>query len=173
MLHAFRGKTPKLAEGSWVADSAQVIGDVELGARASIWFGCVVRADFQPVRIGEETNIQDLTVIHIASTKDKKIGTFVGPRATVGHRAVVHACTVGELCLIGIGAIIMDGAEIGAETLVAAGSLVSPGTKIPPKSLAMGSPARVKRALDDGELAFLRESAANYVTYANLFKESR
>ena len=173
MIHTFCGKTPKLGEGSWVAESAQVIGDVELGPRASIWFGCVVRADFQPVRIGEETNIQDLSLIHIAFTKDQKIGTFIGPRVTVGHRAVVHACTVGELCLIGIGAIVMDGAEVGAETVIAAGSLVSPGTKIPPKSLAMGSPARVKRSLTDGELAFLRESAANYVGYANLFKEGR
>src|SRR5437868_5027189 len=151
MLHTFRGKTPKLSQGAWVAESADVIGDVEVGARASVWFGCVIRADLMPVRIGEETNIQDLTVIHIAHTKDKKIGTYIGARVTVGHRAVVHACTVGELCLVGIGAIIMDGAEIGAETLVAAGSLVSPGTKIPPKSLAMGSPARVKRALTDGE----------------------
>ena len=170
MIRPFRGKLPALGEGAFVADNAEVIGDVVLGARSSVWFGCVVRADFNEVRIGEETNLQDLTVVHIAAGKWP---THVGPRVTVGHRAVVHGCTIGALCLIGIGAIVMDGAVIGDECLLAAGSLVSPGTHIPPRSLALGSPAKVKRALTDGELQFLRESAANYVGYASLYRDAR
>ena len=170
MIHAFRGKVPVLGEGAWVEASAQVIGDVVLGARSSVWFGSVVRGDFNDIRIGDETNLQDLTVVHIAAGKWP---TRVGARVTVGHRAVIHGCTVGDLCLIGIGAIVMDGAEVGEQSLVGAGSLVSPGTKIPPRSLALGSPAKVKRALTDAELQFLRESAAHYVGYASLYREGR
>jgi carbonic anhydrase/acetyltransferase-like protein (isoleucine patch superfamily) len=170
VIHTFRGKTPMLGEGAWVQESAQVIGDVVLGARASVWFGCVVRGDVGQIRVGDETNLQDQTVVHVTSGK---WNTTIGPRVTVGHRAVLHGCEVGELCLVGIGAIVMDGAEIGPECLIAAGSLVSPGAKIPPRSLAMGQPARVKRALTDAELKFLRESAANYVGYASLYQEGR
>jgi carbonic anhydrase/acetyltransferase-like protein (isoleucine patch superfamily) len=170
MIRPLGGKYPSLGDDVFVAPSAEVIGDVVLGARASVWFGCVVRGDVNDIRIGEETNLQDLTVVHVAAGTWP---THVGPRVTVGHRAVVHGCTVGELCLIGIGAIVMDGAVIGDESLVAAGSLVSPGTTIPPRSLALGSPAKVKRALTDAELKFLRESAANYVGYASLYQGIR
>jgi carbonic anhydrase/acetyltransferase-like protein (isoleucine patch superfamily) len=170
MLRAFAGKLPSLGPDAWVAESADVIGDVELGARASVWFGCVLRGDVNHIRIGEETNLQDLTVVHVAAGKWP---TLVGARVTVGHRAVVHGCTVGDHALIGIGAIVMDGASVGSETIVAAGSLVSPGTQLPPRVLALGSPAKVKRALTDAELQFLRESAANYVGYASLYREGR
>jgi len=170
MIHTFRGKTPILGKGAWVEPSAQVIGDVILGENASVWFGCVVRGDFGEIRVGEGTNLQDLTVVHIATGK---WNTTIGARVTVGHRAVVHGCVVGDLCLIGIGAIVMDGAVVGSECIVGAGSLVPPGAQIPPKMLALGSPAKVKRPLTDGELAFLRESASSYVGYASLYRDAR
>ena len=167
MIRSFRGKVPVLGEGAWVEASAQVIGDVVLGARASVWFGTIVRGDVHEIRVGEETNLQDLTVVHVSSGRWP---TRIGARVTVGHRAVLHGCTVGDLCLVGIGAIVMDGAVIGDESLVGAGSLVAPGAQIPPRTLAIGSPAKPKRALTDAELQFLRESAANYVGYANLYR---
>ena len=167
MLLAIHGKTPLLGEGAWVAKSAQVIGDVVLGARASVWFGCVVRGDEHQIRLGAETNLQDLSVVHISAGKWP---TIVGARVTVGHRVVLHGCTVQDLCLVGIGSIVMDGAVIGQESIVGAGSLVSPGTQIPPRSLALGSPARVKRPLTEAELTMLRERAASYVGYASRFR---
>lgn len=170
MIHTFQGKAPMLGEGAWVEQSAHVIGDVVLGARASVWFGCVLRGDVGSIRVGDETNLQDLTVVHVTGGK---WNTSIGARVTVGHRAVLHGCTVGELCLVGIGAIVMDGADVGRESLIGAGSLVAPGTKVPPRSLAFGSPAKVKRTLTEAELAFLRESAANYVGYASLYREAR
>ena len=169
MLLPFRGKSPSLGAGAWVEESARVIGEVTLGARASVWFGCVVRGDVHSIRIGEETNLQDLTVVHVSAGKWP---TEIGARVTVGHRAILHGCTVGELCLIGIGAIVMDGAVVGSESLIGAGSLVPPGAQIPPRSLALGSPAKVKRALSEAELRFLRESAANYVGYASLYRDA-
>ncbi len=167
-IQAFGGKTPALGEDVFIAEGAHVIGDVVLGARASVWFNCVVRGDVNEIRVGDETNLQDLTVVHVAAGKWP---TRIGARVTVGHRAVIHGCTIGDLCLIGIGAIVMDGAVVGEESLVAAGTLVSPGQRIPPRSLAIGAPSRVLRALTDAELTFLRESAANYVGYASLYRQ--
>jgi carbonic anhydrase/acetyltransferase-like protein (isoleucine patch superfamily) len=162
-LRAYRGKAPRLGRDAWVADNAMVIGDVTVGARASIWFGCVVRCEGQPIVLGDETNLQDNSVIHVTNAR---IGTRLGARVTCGHRVMLHGCTIGDDCLIGIGSIVLDDAEIGSETILAAGSLVSPGTKIPSRVLAMGVPARVKRPLNDAELLRIRENAAEYVKLA-------
>lgn len=173
MIRPFLGTRPKLAEGVFVAESAEVIGNVVLGPRASIWYGSVLRADAgeaEAIRIGAESNVQDNSVIHIDSGG---FSTVVGERVTVGHRVVLHGCRVGDLALIGIGAIVLNGAEVGSETLVGAGSLVTPGTRIPPRVLALGSPCKVKRPLTDAELNELRESAAHYVTFARQHLESR
>jgi carbonic anhydrase/acetyltransferase-like protein (isoleucine patch superfamily) len=163
VIKAHQGVSPKVAASAWVADNAVVLGHVELGANASVWYGSVLRGDVGRIRIGENTNIQDLSVIHIES------GTFdttVGSNVTVGHRVMLHGCTVGDFALIGIGAIVLNGAEIGSETLIGAGSVVTPGTRIPPGVLAFGSPCRVKRPLSDEEKKDLHESAEHYVRLA-------
>lgn len=166
MLHPFGGKSPRIAPGVFIADGAQVIGDVEIGAGSSIWFNTVVRGDVEKIRIGARTNVQDLSCIHVASSG---WGTTVGDETTIGHRVVLHGCKVGDHCLIGIGAVVLDGAEIGDEAMVGANALVTSGTRIPPRMLVLGTPARVVRPLTDAELAFLRDNAANYVGYANLY----
>jgi carbonic anhydrase/acetyltransferase-like protein (isoleucine patch superfamily) len=166
MIHTFAGKTPKLGSGVFLAEGAQVIGDVEIGDQSSIWFNCVVRGDVEKIRIGARTNVQDLSCIHVASSG---WGTTIGDETTIGHRVVLHGCKVGARCLIGIGAVVLDGAEIGDEAMVGANALVTSGVKIPPRMLVLGTPARAVRPLTDAELQFLRENAANYVGYANLY----
>jgi len=167
VIRPIRGKTPRLGDGAWVADSAVVIGDVVLGARASIWYGAVVRGDVEKIRIGADTNIQDNSVIHVDSSG---FSTIIGDGVTVGHRVVLHGCHVGSGALIGIGAIVMNGAEIGEGALIGAGSLVTEGVKIPAGMLALGSPCKVKRPLTDEEKQHLRASAAHYVELAGEHK---
>ena len=164
------GRRPRLGEEVFVADDATVIGDVVLGDRASVWFGSVLRGDVERIRIGVESNIQDLCVVHVDSGG---FPTLVGDRVTVGHRVVLHGCTVRDLALIGIGSIILNGAEIGEGSIIGAGSLVPPGVKIPPGVLALGSPARVRRELTGQEKESLRESAAHYVAYARGYQGGR
>ena len=164
-IHTVNGRTPRLGREVFIAPNATLAGDVVLGDRTSIWYGCVVRSEEQRIEIGEETNIQDLSVIHVTN---RQFGTRIGARVTVGHRVVLHACTISDLCLIGIGSIVLDQAVIGSETIVAAGSVVTPGTEIPPRVLAVGSPARVKRPLTDQELEHIRWNAADYVKLARL-----
>jgi len=170
MIRPFRGKTPRIPESCFVEESAQVIGDVELGEGASIWFNCVVRGDVNPIRIGRRTNVQDLSLIHVLSHRQ---GTTLGDDVTVGHHVVLHGCTVGSRVLVGMGSVLLDGVEVGDDCLIAAGALLTPGTKIPPGSLVMGSPAKVKRPLDGQERALIRDSAANYVRYGEEHKRSR
>ena len=141
-------------------ESAQIIGDVIIGEESSVWFNAVIRGDVNHIRIGKYTNIQDGCVLHVAR---RTLPLLIGDEVTVGHNVVLHACTIGSQCLIGMGAIVMDGADIGEQSIVGAGSLVTPGTKIPPRSLVLGSPARVKRELTEEEIRGIRESAANYV----------
>lgn len=167
-LRSFKGRLPTVDPSAYVEQSAQVIGDVVIGPRSSIWFNTVVRGDVHFIRIGEETNIQDLCVLHVTGGKHP---LNIGSRVTVGHSVTLHGCTVGDLCLIGMGSTILDGAEIGEGSLVAAGSLVAPGTKIPPGSLAMGSPAKVKRPLTPEERKSLEASAATYVQTAKAYQE--
>ncbi len=154
-----RGLKPKIHETAFIANDAVVIGDVEIGEDASVWFGSVVRGDVNYIRIGARTNIQDMTMIHVSS---KTHATVLEDEITVGHRVTLHGCHVERGCLIGIGAILLDGVRIGAQSLVGAGSLLTPGTQIPPRSLVLGSPAKVKRELTENELAYLDRSWRNY-----------
>jgi carbonic anhydrase/acetyltransferase-like protein (isoleucine patch superfamily) len=163
ILRPFGGKTPIVHPSAFVGDGAVVLGDVEVGAGASIWFGCVVRGDVNFIRIGARTNVQDLSVLHVTS---KTHPTVVGDEVTVGHRVVLHGCTIKDRCLVGIGAVVMDGAVVGPEAVIGAGALVPPGMVVPPRTLVMGSPAKVKRDLTVEELEALRRSADNYVEYA-------
>lgn len=140
---------PTVAPDAFVADTARVIGRVTLGARASVWYGAVLRGDINEIQIGAESGIQDGAVLHLADDHP----CILGPRVTVGHQATVHACTVDEGALIGIGAIVLDGAHVGALAMIAAGALVPPGKSIPPRVLAVGVPARVVRDLTDDEIA--------------------
>jgi len=160
MIRAFAGKQPRLGDGAFVAPSADVIGDVVIGARSTIWYGAVLRGDVESIRIGAETSIQDNTVIHVDSSG---FSTVVGDRVTVGHSVVLHGCRVGDDALIGIGAIVLNGAEVGQGAMIGAGSLVTPGAKIPPGMLALGSPARVKRPLTEEEQRHIREGVERYV----------
>jgi carbonic anhydrase/acetyltransferase-like protein (isoleucine patch superfamily) len=160
MIRPFAGKTPRLGEGAFVAPSADVIGDVVIGERSTIWYGAVLRGDVESIRVGAETNIQDNTVIHVDSSG---FGTVVGDRVTVGHSVVLHGCTVGDDALIGIGVIVLNGAEVGPGAMIGAGSLVTPGTKVPPGMLALGSPARVKRPVTEEEKQHIRLAVERYL----------
>jgi carbonic anhydrase/acetyltransferase-like protein (isoleucine patch superfamily) len=167
VIDIFKQLIPKIDKSVFIAKSADIIGDVKIKNESSVWFGVVIRADVHSICIGERTSIQDGTVIHVTHYKlpDKSDGypTVIGDDVTVGHRAVLHGCTVGNACLIGMGAIILDGAQIGDESIVGAGSLVTQGKIFPPRSLIMGSPARVVRTLNDEEIKKLYVSAARYV----------
>lgn len=167
MISGFKDKFPKVHETAFVTQDAIIIGDVEIGEDASIWFGSIVRGDVNYIRIGDKTNVQDGTVIHVSSRTHP---TVLEDRITVGHRVTLHGCHVESGCLIGIGAILMDGVRVGANSLVGAGSLLTPGTQIPPNSLVIGSPARVKRTLTDDELAFLDRSWRNYVELKRIYE---
>ena len=160
MIHSFKGQKPEIDASALVVDSAQIIGDVKIGEESSVWFNAIIRGDVNHIRVGKRTNIQDGCVLHVAR---KTLPLIIGDEVTVGHNVTLHACTIAAQCLIGMGAIVMDGAEIGEQSIVGAGSLVTPNTKIPPKSLVLGSPAKVKRELTEEEIRGIRESAANYV----------
>src|SRR5947207_2396955 len=142
MITSYKGVTPIIAPSAFVAPGVHIIGDVHIGEHSSIWFNCVLRGDCYYIRIGEYTNIQDGTVIHVTTERS---ATFIGNRVTVGHSAVLHGCTVKDRSLIGIGAIVLDDVIVGEESFIAAGSLVTPGTVIPPRSMVMGAPAKIRR----------------------------
>lgn len=164
MIKPFNSIHPTIHESVFIADDVFVIGDVEIAEDANIWYGSVVRGDVSYIRIGARTNIQDMTMIHVSSDFGP---TIVEEEVTVGHRVTLHGCHVERQCLIGMGAIVMDHARIGEQSIIGAGSLVSPGTIIPPRVLAIGSPARVKRDLTTDEIAYLDTSWRNYVELKN------
>src|SRR5260370_25773222 len=166
MIRPFRGVNPQIHSTAFIADSAQVIGDVHVGAQASIWFGTVACGDMFYIRIGNRTNVQDNRVWH---TRTGETPTILEDEVTVGHSVTLHGCYVEQGSLIGIGSIVLDDVRIGAQSLVAAGSLVSPGTIIPPRSLVMGMPARVKRPLTDEEVLSLDRYWQNYVEYSLMY----
>ena len=168
MIRPFRGVHPQIHPTAYVDPSAQVIGDVHLGEEASIWCNCTVRGDIHYIRIGDRSNVQDNSVIHVQNGTRP---TILENEVTVGHSVTLHGCYVERGGLIGIGAILLDDVRIGELSLVAAGSLVSPGTIIPPRSLVMGFPARVKRPLTDEEVAGLEVFWKNYVEYTQEYRK--
>jgi gamma-carbonic anhydrase len=163
MIRSFKGVVPTIAPSAYIDDSAQVIGDVHIGDASSVWMNAVVRGDVNHIRIGRRTNIQDGAIVHVM--REPSHPTRLGDEITVGHGAVVHGCTIEDMCLIGMGAILLNGACVGHGSIVAAGTLLPEGCVIPPRSLVMGSPGRVRRVITDDEYAFIRQSAENYVRY--------
>jgi carbonic anhydrase/acetyltransferase-like protein (isoleucine patch superfamily) len=162
MLRAFRSVVPTVHLSAFVDASAQVIGDVHIGAESSVWMNVVVRGDVNSIRIGARTNIQDLTMVHVMRETHP---TVIGDEVTVGHNAVVHGCTIENRCLIGMGAILLNGCRIGTGSIVAAGTLVPEGVVIPPGSMVMGVPGKVRRVLTPEEGASITWYADNYVRY--------
>ncbi len=166
MLIPFKDNLPQVNDSNFIAETASVIGRITLGEDANIWFGAVLRGDVEPISIGARTNVQDNAVVHASSG----FKTVIGSDVTIGHNAIVHACTIGDKVLVGMGAIILDGAIIGEETIIGAGALIPPGKIIPPRSMVMGSPGKVVRTLSDSEVAGLKASARQYVSYAQEYK---
>jgi len=166
MIIPFDNKSPLVHPTAFVAENAMVIGDVEIGEDSSVWFGSVIRGDVNYIRIGARTNIQDHTIVHVNTGTHP---TILEDEITVGHRVTLHGCYVESGCLVGIGSIILDGVRIGNQSLIAAGSLLTPNTQIPPRSLVMGAPAKVKRALTDDELANISRNWQSYVDLKNKY----
>jgi len=162
MLRPFRGVGPTVAPSAFVDQSAQVIGDVHIGPESSVWMNVVIRGDVHSIRIGARTNVQDGTIVHVQSGTHP---TTIGDEVTIGHGAIVHGCTIEDRCLIGMGAILLNGVRVGSESIVAAASLLPEGFVVPPRSLVMGSPGKVRRSLDDAEVASIRGFADRYVHY--------
>ena len=160
-------KTPQVASTAFVAREATLVGEVIVGEQASLWFGAVARGDNEPIRIGNRSNVQEGAVLHA----DPGFPLTLGEEVTIGHQAMVHGCTIGDGALVGIQAVVMNGAVIGAESLVGAGALVTEGKVFPPRSLILGSPAKVVRQLTDEDVARLRKTAAGYVRRAQMYRE--
>jgi carbonic anhydrase/acetyltransferase-like protein (isoleucine patch superfamily) len=167
-VRPFKGILPKIADGVFIADTARVIGDVEIAADASIWFGSVLRGDVGAIRIGARSNIQDLSMLHMSLGISN---TVIGEDVTVGHRVVIHGARIGDGALIGMGAILLDNCEIGAQALIGAGALVPAGTKIPPRTLVLGHPGKVVRDLRADEWQQGRSLAARYVEVARAHRD--
>jgi carbonic anhydrase/acetyltransferase-like protein (isoleucine patch superfamily) len=189
MIRAYRGIVPKIAASCYIDPSAQVIGDIEIGERSSVWCNVTIRGDVNYIRIGEETSIQDNSVIHVEhdvarvqvdgehSAPPSHGGpasgypTIIGSRVTVGHSVTLHGCIVEDECLIGIGAIVLNGSRVGKGSVVAAGALVPEGMQIPPGSLVMGVPGKIRRETSPEEQARFRDNAQNYVRYRQIYRE--
>ncbi|MFH1804651.1 MAG: gamma carbonic anhydrase family protein [Pseudomonadota bacterium] len=159
MLLPYRGVMPRLSPTAFIAPNATIIGDVEIGADSGIWFGCVIRGDVHEIRIGARTNIQDLTMVHVAKGK---FGTYIGDDVTIGHAAVIHACSLGNLSFVGMSATVMDGCVIEDGAMLGAGALLAPGKRIPSGELWAGVPARKVRDLRPDEIEAFRVSADRY-----------
>ena len=166
IISPYKNILPKIHPSAFIAENAVIIGDVEIGADSSIWYGCTLRGDVNNIRIGARTNIQDHTIIHVSSTTQ---GTYIGDDVTVGHAAVLHACTIGNLAFIGMQACVMDDAVVEEQAMIAAGALVTPGKTVSKGQLWGGSPARYMRDLSDKDLAFLPFSAHRYVQLAKTY----
>jgi carbonic anhydrase/acetyltransferase-like protein (isoleucine patch superfamily) len=166
MIRAFQGIQPTVPTSAYVEDTAVIIGDVVMGEQCSVWFNAVIRGDVHFIRIGDRTNVQDLCMLHVTHDTHPLV---IGSDVTVGHSVVLHGCTIKDRVLVGCGAIVMDGAVIGEDCVVGAGALVTENTIVPPKSLILGSPAKVRRPVTDQELSWIRESAQNYIKYAGQY----
>lgn len=169
VVRAFQGIWPILEQGVFIADTARVIGAVELGQDVSVWYGSVLRGDVGKIRVGARSNIQDLSVLHMSRDLSE---TEIGEEVTVGHRVIIHGARIGDGALIGMGAILLDNCEIGSEALIAAGALIPMGAKIPPRTLVVGQPGKVVRDLKEHEWRQGRELAARYVEVARAHRAS-
>jgi gamma-carbonic anhydrase len=161
-IRAYRGRSPVISPSTFIDDSAQVIGDVVIGAESSVWMQAVIRGDVNYIRIGDRSNVQDGTIVHVQHDTHP---TVIGHDVTIGHGAVVHGCTIADRVLVGMGAIILNGAVIGEDCIVAAGALVTERVVIPPRSMVMGSPGKVRRPLTEAEIAMIVDFSGNYVRY--------
>jgi carbonic anhydrase/acetyltransferase-like protein (isoleucine patch superfamily) len=159
MIYEWNGMRPQIPDDVFIAPNSIVLGDVQIGKNSSIWFGSVVRGDVNYIRIGEGTNVQDLCILHVT---EGKFPLIIGSYVTLAHRVTVHGCTVADHAFIGMEAVVMDGAELGEYSFLAAGSLLPPGKKIPPRMLAMGSPAKVIREINADEEAMMKSIPARY-----------
>lgn len=166
MRRAVKGYSPDIDPSCFIAESAEIIGQVVVEHGANIWYNTVVRGDVEPIKIGANTNIQDLCMIHTSGGHPTSIGQDV----TIGHRAIVHGCTIEDNVLVGMGAIILDGAHIESDVIIGAGSLIPPRKRIPSKTLVMGSPAKVVRALSEEEIDSIKRSAKGYVELSEHYK---
>lgn len=162
MIRRFKSVSPTVDPSAYVDESAQVVGDVAIGPESSVWMNVVIRGDVNHVRIGRRTNIQDLTMVHVMRETHP---TIIGDEVTIGHSAVVHGTTIEDRVLIGMAAVLLNGVHVGHDSIVAAGTLLTEGTRIPPRSLVMGHPGKVRRELTDEEVAEIRWYADNYVRY--------
>ncbi len=168
MFRAYRGVAPRIAVSAYIDPSAQIIGDVVIGERSSVWPNATIRGDVHYIRIGEESNIQDNSCLHVELNQHPLV---MGNRVTVGHSVTLHGCDIDDDCLIGIGAMVLNGARIHSGSIVAAGALVPEGMEVPAGSLVMGVPAKVRRPVTEAEKDRIRRSAANYVRYRQIYKE--
>ncbi len=168
MIHPFRQITPTFPPTVFIEPSAQVIGDIVIGAYSSIWFGAVVRGDVHFIRIGARTNVQDLSVLHVTR---KTHPLIVGNEVTLGHRVTLHGCTIQDRVLVGMGAIVLDAALVEEDCIIGAGALVTEGMRVPAGSLVVGVPGKVRRSLTPEEMAFLKQSAQNYVDLAQIYMQ--
>jgi carbonic anhydrase/acetyltransferase-like protein (isoleucine patch superfamily) len=162
MLRPFGGVSPGIHPTAYVDPSAQIIGDVEIGEASSVWMNVVMRGDVHRIRVGNRTNVQDGTVVHVMRGTHP---TTIGNDVTIGHAALVHGCTLSDRILVGMGAILLNGVQVGEDSIIAAGTLVTEDTKVPPRSLVMGSPGKVKRLLTRAEIASIVEYSERYVGY--------
>ncbi len=164
IIRGYKGKYPKIGKNVFIAENAVIIGDVEIGDDCSIWYNVVIRGDVNYIRIGDRTNIQDGTIIHVTHDTHP---TIIGREVTVGHNVMLHGCVIEDRCLIGMSSTIMDGAVIGKESIVGAGALITPNKKVEPRSLWTGAPAKFKRKLTEDEIKWLEKSYKNYIKYKN------
>ena len=169
MLIPLGDHAPNVHESAWVAPSADLVGNVELRADSSVWYTAVLRAEFEPIVLGEQSNLQDGVIVHTDVGKPATVGAGV----SVGHRAVLHGCTVEDDCLIGMGAIVLNEAHIGAGSLIAAGAVIQEGAVIPPRSLVAGVPGKVRRELSDADLQRIRANAEGYVGLKDIHRTAR
>lgn len=170
MIRPYRGVLPRIADSAYIDLSAQIIGDVVIGERSSVWLNVSIRGDVNYIRIGDETSVQDNTVLHV---DHDFYPLLIGNRVTIGHRAVLHGCEVGDGVLIGIGAIVLNGAKIGPGAVIAAGALVPERMEVPPNSLVMGTPAKVRREVTAEEQVRFRKNCDNYIRITAIYKEEQ